>query len=247
MFHRLLKLILTRAREITGADAGSIYVVEESKSDIQSDGWVHFKITQNESVYQNLNEFKLPINGSSIVGSSVVHGTEINIPDLYSLKENSPNNPYNLKHDRTWDLKLGYECHSMLTLPMYDISHNVVGVIQLINKKKTQARHLREAKDFKELVIPFDQETVEFAKVVAQQAGMALENALLTEEKEALFEGFVSASVKAIEQRDPTTSGHSHRVAKLTLSLADLVNRTPNGVYGSTRFSQDQLKELEYA
>ncbi len=59
---------------------------------------------------------------------------------------------------------------------------------------------------------------------------------------ENLFEGFVQASVVAIESRDPSTSGHSNRVADLTVSLAEAVNRTPEGPLGSCRFTDQQLK-----
>ncbi len=69
----------------------------------------------------------------------------------------------------------------------------------------------------------------------------------LKEEIEKLFEGFVQASVTAIEARDPSTSGHSSRVADLTVGLAEVVNRTPSGVYGSIRFNDQQLKEIRYA
>jgi response regulator RpfG family c-di-GMP phosphodiesterase len=69
----------------------------------------------------------------------------------------------------------------------------------------------------------------------------------LKEDIEKLFEGFVQASVVAIEARDPSTSGHSARVADLTVGLAEAVNRTPNGVYGSVSFSDQQIRELRYA
>ena len=69
----------------------------------------------------------------------------------------------------------------------------------------------------------------------------------LKEDIEKLFEGFVQASVTAIEARDPSTSGHSSRVADLTVGLAEVVNRTPNGPYGAVRFSDQQIKELRYA
>jgi len=69
----------------------------------------------------------------------------------------------------------------------------------------------------------------------------------LKDDIENLFEGFVHASVFAIETRDPSTKGHSKRVAKLTVGLAEAVNATPNGAYGPAHFTQDQLKELEYA
>jgi response regulator RpfG family c-di-GMP phosphodiesterase len=64
---------------------------------------------------------------------------------------------------------------------------------------------------------------------------------------ERLFEGFVNASVTAIEARDPSTSGHSSRVADLTVSLAEAVNLTPNGPYGSLHFNPIQIREIRYA
>ena len=64
---------------------------------------------------------------------------------------------------------------------------------------------------------------------------------------ERLFEGFVNASVTAIEARDPSTSGHSSRVAELTVGLAEAVNQTPNGPYGTLQFSPIQLREIRYA
>jgi response regulator RpfG family c-di-GMP phosphodiesterase len=69
----------------------------------------------------------------------------------------------------------------------------------------------------------------------------------LKEDIERLFEGFVKASVTAIEARDPSTSGHSNRVADLTVGLAEAVNRTPNGPYGSLFFNPHQLREIRYA
>ena len=69
----------------------------------------------------------------------------------------------------------------------------------------------------------------------------------LKEDIEKLFEGFVQASVVAIEARDPSTSGHSSRVAELSVGLAEAVNRTPNGAYGELIFSDQQIRELRYA
>lgn len=244
--NKLLSLILRKAREITDADAGSIYVVERNLEK-PNEGFIHFKVTQNESVPQNLSEFTIPLSGNSIVGNAVIHQTTINIPDLYLLNPDPSKNPYNARHDRTWDVRIGYQCRSMLTLPMFDISHQVIGVIQLINRKKKGVKTLSQPQDFEHHVLAFDDTAIEFAEIIAQQAGIALENALLTQEKEQLFEGFVHASVTAIEQRDPTTSGHSHRVAKLTVGLAEVVNIAPDGDFKNLKFTDQQLKELEYA
>src|SRR5262249_31532637 len=73
------------------------------------------------------------------------------------------------------------------------------------------------------------------------------ENSRLYEDIERLFQGFVTAAVTAIEARDPTTSGHSSRVATLTVRLAQAVDRGGEGPYREVRFTRDQLRELRYA
>ncbi|MBL0210372.1 MAG: response regulator [Holophagaceae bacterium] len=81
-------------------------------------------------------------------------------------------------------------------------------------------------------------------EMVAERTGETMK---LKEDIEHLFESFVAASVTAIESRDPSTSGHSERVAKLTVSLSEAVNRTDGGRYGPTYFTAAQLREIRYA
>ena len=54
-------------------------------------------------------------------------------------------------------------------------------------------------------MVPFDDRSEQLLQTLAAQAGIALENAILYDEIRTIFEGFVKASVDAIEQRDPTT------------------------------------------
>lgn len=244
---KLLALILLKAREVTNADAGSLYQVETKSSNVADGGTIHFKITQNDSITQNLSQFTLPINEKSIVGNAVIHGKAINIPDLYKLSPNPAENPFGATHDRSFDQRSNYETHSTLTVPMFNISHQVIGVIQLINRKKDLHVRLKSHEAFEAQVMPFDKRDEEYAQIVAQQAGIAFENAMMAQEIHDLFKGFVKASVTAIEKRDPTTSGHSHRVAKLTVGLAHMVNRTDSGPLRDTKFSTEQLREIEYA
>ncbi|HEX3376921.1 MAG TPA: hypothetical protein VHS29_08680, partial [Candidatus Acidoferrales bacterium] len=60
----LLNMILLKAREITGADAGSLYLVEEVHTDALSAGpgerRLRFKLTQNDSVQFPFAELELP-------------------------------------------------------------------------------------------------------------------------------------------------------------------------------------------
>jgi HD-GYP domain-containing protein (c-di-GMP phosphodiesterase class II) len=245
---KLLTLILHKAREICKADAGSIYTIDYPPgSNRLEDAKLRFRFTQNASIRVDFAEFSIPIDNKSIVGNAVLHQAPINIPDLYLLSDDATKNPFGVKHNRTFDQRIGYESHSMLTLPMFDISHRVIGVIQLINRKRDWKFELRKPGDFKNQVVPFHERDLEYAEIVAQQAGIALENAEMHNEIQRLFDGFVNASVTAIEQRDPTTSGHSHRVATLTTGLAEFVHKSDLPHFKTITFSEDQIREIKYA
>jgi HD-GYP domain-containing protein (c-di-GMP phosphodiesterase class II) len=96
-------------------------------------------------------------------------------------------------------------------------------------------------------VVPFDQRSEDLLATLASQASIALENAMLYDEIRRIFDGFVRASVQAIEQRDPTTSGHSFRVSVFAGGLAQAVDAISTGPYKDEKFSRRELKELEYA
>jgi HD-GYP domain-containing protein (c-di-GMP phosphodiesterase class II) len=245
---QLLGLILRRAREVTGADAGSMYVVEGLDEDL-AHRTLRFMVSQNDSrEVVSAAGFTMRVSSESIVGACVLSSDAINIPDLYDLDApGSGNNPWAFVHDRTFDDKYRYQTRSMLTVPMISAREQVIGVIQLINKRAKGRFSLADAQDFEGGVVPFDEVSSAYARSLASQAGIALENALLYDEVKTLFEGFVRASVTAIEARDPTTSGHSERVANLTVSLAQAVDRVDAGALAPVRFSRDDLTVIEYA
>jgi HD-GYP domain-containing protein (c-di-GMP phosphodiesterase class II) len=245
----LLDIILRRAREVSGADAGSIYVVEGD--DDAAERRLHFKVAHNDSVEAievETTGFTMQVSDTSIAGLCVLTGDEINIPDLYALdRPGMGNNPWGFVHDRSFDERHGYQTRSMLTVPMISARQQVIGVIQLINKRARGYTNLCAPQAFQTGVVPFDEVSVNYAKTLASQAGIALENAMLYEEVTTLFEGFVRASVMAIEARDPTTSGHSERVARLTVGLARVADRADHGPYAELKLTADELTQIEYA
>jgi HD-GYP domain-containing protein (c-di-GMP phosphodiesterase class II) len=131
--------------------------------------------------------------------------------------------------DRSFDDKVGYRTKSMLCTPLVSSKGEVIGVLQLINKKKEPTRKLLAPEDFERGVVEFDDRSEQLLTTLSAQAGIALENAVLYDEIRAIFEGFVRASVDAIEARDPTTSGHSRRVADFTVGLAQASKRWTSG------------------
>jgi HD-GYP domain-containing protein (c-di-GMP phosphodiesterase class II) len=238
---KLLALILTKSRFITGADAGSIYVVEGDDPDV-SRRMLRFKLSQNDSVRFDSSEFSMPISPRSMAGYVALKRTSINIADVY---EPPPDAPFSVA--KSYDAATGYRTKSMLCTPLTSNQGEVIGVIQLINRKRDGAIRLLTAGDVHEQVVPFDERSEELLGTLASQAGIALENAILYAENQRMLEGFVRASVEAIEQRDPTTSGHSRRVAGMTVALAKAVERTSTGPYQGVSWTGDDLRELEYA
>jgi HD-GYP domain-containing protein (c-di-GMP phosphodiesterase class II) len=237
---KLLGLILEKSRFITGADAGSIYVLESATGDTPA--MLRFKLSQNDSVVFHSKEFTIPLSTRSIAGAAALIKQPINIADVYAL---DPSKPYTF--DRSFDERIGYRTVSILTVPMISAEDEVIGVIQLINKKLDPRSKLQSPHDFEKGVVSFDARSEEVLTSLAAQAGIALENALLYDEIRTIFEGFVRASVQAIEQRDPTTSGHSLRVSVLSCALAEKVDAAADGPYKDTRFSKRDLQELSYA
>jgi len=132
-------------------------------------------------------------------------------------------------------------------IPMKDHKEQVIGVLQLINRKRHFEAVLATPDDVDQQVVPFSKRTVELVTALAGQAAVAIENGQLYREIERLFEGFVQAAVRAIEQRDPTTFGHSGRVANMTVRLAAVVDRADDGPYRAVKFTREQLREIRYA
>jgi HD-GYP domain-containing protein (c-di-GMP phosphodiesterase class II) len=234
---KLLEMILSRTREITAADAGSLYLVRKGEDLLE------FALAQNDSVQAPFEKRTMPLNQTSIAGHVALSGQSVNLADAYHVPEGG--SPYTIS--RSWDQSSGYRTKSMLVVPMRDHQDRVIGVVQLINKKRDPKVVLKPVSLVEESVIPFTSVDEELVTSLASQAAVAYENTLLIRDIKKLFDSFVKASVTAIESRDPTTSGHSERVALLTVGLAERVDAINEGRFRDIRFSPDQLMELRYA
>jgi len=235
----LLETILTKAREITRSDAGSLYLVEETPD---GERRLRFALAQNASVEITFQAVTLPLDDASVAGYVALTGEVLNLADAYMPPPGS-----RFQINRWFDEHTGYRTMSMLVVPMRTPQGEVLGALQLINCRPEFEGPLRSAAEVERHVRPYDERHVRLAGSLASQAAVALANRRLYDSISELFEGFVRASVTAIESRDPTTSGHSFRVADLTVALAEIVNRTDTGPYRELRLTTDELRELRYA
>ncbi|MFW6359086.1 MAG: GAF and HD-GYP domain-containing protein, partial [Chroococcales cyanobacterium] len=222
----------------TWSDAGSVYLVNKTDSANQ----LLFKVVQNDSL-PNLpfEEFTIPLTLKSLAGYVALTGKPLNIPDAYKI---SGNVPYQL--DRSFDHDFSYRTCSVLVLPMQDQEGEVIGVLQLINRKK-HPHVMISPENAIAVTQPYSEWEERVLCSLASQAAISIERNLLQESIENLFEGFVKASVELIELRDPTTSGHSERVAMLSVRLGQEINDISSGRLRSIEFSDRQIQEIRYA
>jgi HD-GYP domain-containing protein (c-di-GMP phosphodiesterase class II) len=207
---RLLQLILSEVTKVMEADRSSLFLVDRERNELWS------KIAQGLEV----REIRIKI-GMGISGYVAQTGKTVNIQDAY----NDPR--FNQETDR----RTGYRTHSILCVPMLNKMNEVIGVLQVLNKRDGV----------------FTRDDEELLLALSSQGAVAIENAILYEDIQRLFEGFIKASVYAIESRDPTTSGHSERVAILTVGLAENVDGVDSGPYAGITFSPEDMRELRYA
>jgi HD-GYP domain-containing protein (c-di-GMP phosphodiesterase class II) len=234
---RLQSFILTTMRQLTHADGASLWL----KMDEDGVAKLFLASSQNHSIDKDTYQaFTVPVDERTVVGYTVSVGKSQIYEDAYNPPPGKP------VGGKSFDAQFGYRTKSMLTVPMRNYNNEVVGAVQLINAKRRLETRLTVSNVDQE-VIGFQPDDLEMIESIASQAAVALDNKNLLDSIQALFDGFVQASVTAIEQRDPSTAGHSGRVERLTTKLARTINEIGTGRFFDVHFTDDQLKELRYA
>jgi HD-GYP domain-containing protein (c-di-GMP phosphodiesterase class II) len=193
----LLEKVLSEARGLVNADAGSIYIKE--------DNTLKFSYSQNETLRRKLGEgkkliyttFSMPITNKSIAGFVAKEGNLLNISDAYKISKKMP-----FSFDGSYDKKAGYRTHSMLTVPLKNSRGECVGVLQLINAQDNHSKIITFSEDDETLIKPF-----------AFYAAVAIERAQLTRTT-------IMRMISMAELRDPKETGpHVNRVAAYAVEI----------------------------
>ncbi|MCK4625280.1 MAG: GAF domain-containing protein, partial [Phycisphaerae bacterium] len=183
---KMLEMILSEARRISGAQAGSLY--------IHRNGALEFVVAQNDAVdITNLSEHLLgktvEVGGNSLSGFAAATGRVINIPDSHKL---APGTPFRIHRD--FDAATGYQAKSILAIPLKCPDGEVVGVLQLINRLNDVGT-----------VVPFAGAEDQAIMSLASMAAVSIQNALLADRlKQAHLDTVIHLSVVA-EFRDRNT------------------------------------------
>lgn len=237
--NKLLELILTECIKITDSDAGSIYIKEQ----IEDNPQIIFMYTFNTSMSFPFKSFKMPINMNSISGACATTG------EIYNFKSMSDTlEKLGFHHNRSFDESYGYETCNMLVIPLKNYSNEIIGVLQLINKKSDPTfKFTAYSNDFVSHVTPYGISDEKIVGALASQAAMLIERGILFTDIEHLLDSMIDTLVTALDSRDPITAGHSKRVANYAIALAKTVNEVKYGPYADFSFSEEALKELYIA
>lgn len=224
--NQLLEIIVSEARRITRADAGTLYLRE---GDL-----LQFKIIQNETLQvfkggkgEPIDLPPVPLQKENVSAYAAITRQSINIPDVYMAEG------FDFSGPKNYDQITGYQTRSMLVIPLENHEGEVAGVLQLINSLDDAGKP-----------VPFP---VYYEKVVsslASQAAIALTNMQLLAEIQNLFNSFVEVMATAIDSRTPYNANHTRRVALLAGELARAVNRHTQGKWAGEYFNEDRIAQL---
>ena len=136
-FNRLLESLVVEAQAVTGADAGTLYLLK--------DNVLEFVIVRNGTLNINMGGTSgnrisfdpLPLynvdgseNRSNIATYTALTRQKVVIADAYEASH-----AFDFSGPRAFDQNTGYHSRSFLTIPLEGPDQGVIGVLQLINAR----------------------------------------------------------------------------------------------------------------
>ena len=203
----LLEAILSKLMELTSADAGTLYMVDNNL--------LRFKIMRNitlgtyQSAYEEINLPPILLDEKNIENVSAycaIKNELISIDDVYYSDQ------FNFSGPKKYDQITGYRTGSMLVLPLSTTEGDVIGVLQLMNSMDAETNHFTSFEGLCDLSI---------LRALANISANALSNIIYAKEIEDLFSSFVRVVTAGIDERSTYTTNHTQNVARYCERLTD--------------------------
>jgi diguanylate cyclase (GGDEF)-like protein len=207
---KLLSMIIDETTACMDAERSSLFLIDKEKHEM----WA--KIAQGVDV----TEIRFPL-GVGIAGMVGILGESINIPDAYLDARFNPE----------FDLRTGFRTRSILCVPMMDRHGEVIGAVQVLNKKAGL----------------FDADDEAILLALTAQAAVAIENADLYTR---LSEMNRSLEQK-VEERTGELTRANLRLSALNkelveISIIDGLTQVYNRRYFMERFRQEVKRVGRY-
>ncbi|MCW5750722.1 MAG: HD domain-containing protein, partial [Alphaproteobacteria bacterium] len=241
---RLLDGILLKSRLMTGAEGGTIYVVRRRGAGRVLEA----ASAQNDAIRVKPSSIHVPVRSDTIAGYVARTGSTLSIDDVYELP---PRAGYSF--DPSFEID-GYRTRSMLCFPLKSYRGNVIGVVQLINRRRAgRSRPVPFGHAFSDLVGPIARvvgslveraimtELIATKNMVLRQRNRELAHqrqtiASLQDETEAAFKLSINMLAKGAEIHDDNTGNHILRVNEYSFHLARLMDM-PDAFCDEIRYS----------
>ncbi len=226
---KLMHRVLLKCRELTGAEAGTIFIVRGRGPSRRLEA----ADSQNDVIAVKSASFVMAMTPSSIAGYTATTGETVFVEDLYDLPGSVP-----FTFDRRFDERHGYHSRSMLSFPLLNYDRRVVGVVQLINRRSDAVdQPLPFGEEQAGLIVPvnhFVGNAIERAdmlqRIKAQNVRLRDRNktlaeqrariAALQEETEEAFQLSINLLARAAEVHDTSTASHVLRVNEYSHFIA---------------------------
>jgi len=202
---QILKTIIADATELLGAEASSLFLVDEATGDSV------LKIASNMDVL-SIEEVRIP-PGKGIIGATIQTGISTLVDDSTQDK----------RHYNRVDKESGFNTRSLVAVPLKtrpialgeelgSTEERIIGALESLNKKEGA----------------FDQNDIELLKTLANQTATVLQIAEIYSDANSLFMDIIKALAAAIDAKDPYTVGHSHRVSTFAIAVARQLGLSPD-------------------
>ena len=234
---RLFEMIVEQAMELANADAGTLYQLSDDKKELI------FRVVQNKSLDIHMGGTAEPVtwdnlslqqpNGTfnleMVAALSAITKQVINIDDVYKATD------FDFEGTRKFDRQTGYRSTSMLVVPLLDRNQELIGVLQLINKLDRNGNP-----------IPFRDPDPANTLALGSQAAIALNNLLLTQELEKLFESVMKTVSKALDEKCSMSGNHVRQVSELSMIIAKAIHKDQD-TYKEVNYSHDDFSTIKMA
>lgn len=205
--NRLLMAILDNGMEITGCDAGTLYLYENDSLVFK------FMKTVSKGVNRGMDGEPIddlppvPMKEENVCSYAAIHREVVNIPDVYDSGR------FDFSGPREYDSLTGYRTQSQLVVPIENNENELLGVLQLIN-----------ALDGEGNITAFDSQYELIIRSLGSMAAIELTNLSYVDALKAQIYSFVEALTTALEKRTPYNALHTRNVERYASLLADYIN-----------------------
>lgn len=236
-FDVLMEKIMLGAKEFASADGGTLYMLSDDEQRLE------FKVVHTDSLgikmggaHEEITWPQLELyredgtpNNEMVAALCALEGKLINIPDVYEAEG------FNFEGTKNFDKNTGYRTKSMLVVPMKNHENDVIGVLQLLNKKDKYGS-----------VISFTEDDKNLIRSMSSQAAITITNNRLIEGLENLLDSFIKSIATTISDKSLYTGGHINRVAEISEMITKAIAKD-EGVFAHINYSDDEIIEISKA